>query len=35
MDNKFDFNELLKSPYMYVGVAVGFLISKFVKKGRY
>lgn len=31
MEN-FDFKELIKSPYMYVGVGVGYLLCKFMKR---
>ena len=31
MEN-FNFSELIKSPYMYVGVAVGYLLCKQMKK---
>jgi len=34
MEN-FDFKELIKSPYMYVGVIVGYFACKMLKKGRY
>ena len=33
MEN-FDFKELIKSPYMYVGLAVGFIACKFLSKRR-
>ena len=34
MDN-FNFNEFIKSPYMYVGVVVGFLVCKQLGKRKY
>lgn len=34
MEN-FDFKELIKSPYMYVGVVVGYLLCKQMGKRKY
>jgi len=34
MEN-FDFKELIKSPYMYVGAVVGYLLCKQMGKKRY
>jgi len=34
MEN-FKFAELIKSPYMYVGLVVGYVLCKTMKKGRY
>lgn len=34
MEN-FSFTELFKSPYMYVGLVVGFLLCKMTSKRKY